>query len=248
MNVNDRDLELLGELRQLGGRTVPDHAVASQDDRPGRLLDKGGGPFHTVPRRRRSADPLPWKGLLVLSRFVLADVLRKFDVGRARLLGFRELERLADDLRDDVRALDPSVPLRDRSEQPQHVDVLVRLPMDLREIRLGRDRDERSPVEEGVRYTGHEIRGSGSQRGEAQSGPAGEAAVHIRHEGGRPLVSRQDEANRAAAQAVHELHVLLSRDPEGETDPFAFEAGDEKFRGVHEAAWTAHRFSSCGPE
>ena len=46
---------------------------------------------------------------------------------RSRFLCLRDLEPLADRLRGHPRVLDPSVPLGDRVEQLEHVDVLMRL-------------------------------------------------------------------------------------------------------------------------
>src|SRR5207245_394899 len=79
---------------------------------------------------RGSADRFPAERLLLRVGFVLRDVLRKFDMGRPGLFRLSEFERLADDLRDDVRVLHAGIPLRDGAEQLQDVDVLMGLPMD----------------------------------------------------------------------------------------------------------------------
>ncbi len=81
--------------------------------------------------------------------------------------------------------------------------------------------------EERVRHAGHEVRGAGPQRRQADAGAAGKAAVDVGHERRGPFVSGQDEADRTVAERVHQLEVLLPRDPEGETDAFTFQAGDK---------------------
>ena len=76
--------------------------------------------------------------------------LGKVDVGGARLLGFRHLERLAHDLRDNRGGLDLGVPLGDRVKDIHHVDVLVRLLVHTVERRLPGDRHQRGAVHVGV--------------------------------------------------------------------------------------------------
>jgi hypothetical protein len=48
-------------------------------------------------------------------------------VGRSRLLGLGDLERLANDLGDDLGVRQPGVPLGDRPHHLGDVDVLVGL-------------------------------------------------------------------------------------------------------------------------
>src|SRR6266545_327222 len=132
------------------------------------------------------------------------------------------------------------------SEQVQDVDVLVGLAVDPRQVRLGRDRDERSAVEERIRHAGHEIRRAGSQGREADAGPAGEAAVDVGHERRGSFVSSQDEPNRTVAEGVHQLEVLLPRDSEGEPDAFTFQTGDEERGGFHADGIGGGRFMACG--
>src|SRR3989475_1854880 len=141
------DLQAFGELRQLRGRTVADHAVPREDDGSGRFLDEDCGLFDARSGRSGSADRFSGQWLLLRVGLVLRDVLREFDMGGPGLFRLGEFERLPHDLRDDVWALDAGIPFRDGTEQMQDVDVLMGLPMDLREIRLGGDRDERRPIE-----------------------------------------------------------------------------------------------------
>ena len=226
-------------MRQFRGCAVPDHAVPGEDDRSDSLLDQAGRLFDARPGRCGGADRLAGERLLVRAGFVLRDVLRQFDVSRPRFLRLGEFERFPEDLGDDVRALDPRIPFRDSTEQLEDVDVLVRLAVDLREVRLGGDCDERRPVEERVRHARHEVRRAGPEGREAHAGAAGQTAVDVRHERGGTFVPREDELDRAASECVHQLEVLLSRDSEGETHALALETRDQELSGVHSPAPTA---------
>src|SRR5207302_7225806 len=90
-----------------------------------------------------------------------------------------------------------------------------------------------------IRDARDEIRHSGPQRREAKPRVGGEPSVDVRHERGGLFVAGEDETNGAVPEGVHQLQVLLAGNPEGETDLFVFEAGDEESRGFH-ASGMAH--------
>ena len=46
---------------------------------------------------------------------------------------------------------------------------------------LSRDRHQRCAVQIGIRHAGDKIGGTGAQGGQADTGPAGQAAVDVRH-------------------------------------------------------------------
>src|SRR5205807_4985109 len=92
---------------------------------------------------------------------------------------------------------------------------------------------ERSAVEEGIGHARDEIRRAGPQRREANPRVGGESSVDVRHERSGLLVAGEDETDGAVPKGVHQLQVLLAGNPEGETDPFVSEAGDEESRGFH---------------
>src|SRR5438445_133817 len=78
-----------------------------------------------------------------------------------------------------------------------------------------------------------EIRRSGSQGRETQTGIAGESAMDVRHERRGLLVSRQYEPNGAVVKGIHQFEVLLARDAEGEADALVLKAVDQQRRGLH---------------
>jgi hypothetical protein len=84
-------------------------------------------------------------------------------VRRAGLLDARDTERLAHDLGHGVSDGDARRPLRDRTEHPDDVDVLVRLLVDALQTCLSRDRDKRRAVELRVGDAGQQIRRARTQ-------------------------------------------------------------------------------------
>jgi hypothetical protein len=121
------------------------------------------------------------------------DVLGQLEVGGARLLGLRDLERLADDLGHDVRRVDPRVPLRDRRHHRDDVEVLVRLLVHALKVALAGERDERRPVEVRVCDGGDEVRRPRAEGSQADAGAPGEPADHVRHVRTALLVAHREE-------------------------------------------------------
>ena len=82
----------------------------------------------------------------------------------ARLLGLRELESLADHLGNHGRRFQARVPLRQRAQVLDDVDVLVGLLVDAIAGGLTRDGHEGRAVKVGVGDTGGEVGRSGPER------------------------------------------------------------------------------------
>ena len=82
----------------------------------------------------------------------------------ARLLGLRELESLADHLGNHGRRFQARVPLRQRAQVLDDVDVLVGLLVDAIAGGLTRDGHEGRAVEVGVGDTRGEVGRSGPER------------------------------------------------------------------------------------
>src|SRR5919201_1749393 len=149
---------------------------------------------------------------------------------RARFLGLGDLERLANDLWDDRRVGQSRVPLRDRGEYLRNVDVLMRLFVHALEVALTGERDERGPVEEGVRDRRREVHRPWPERAQAYPGAAREAAVYVRDIAATLLVTHRDELDRGVGERLVEIEGLLTRDAEDVLDAFGLEAFDEDVR------------------
>jgi hypothetical protein len=94
------------------------------------------------------------------------------------------------------------------------------LSMDLREIRLGCDRHQGSTIQEGVRDSGDEVRGPGTERREADARAARQAAVYIGHESCALFVAGEDESDRAVVEGVHQFEILFAWNPERDANAF----------------------------
>ena len=227
--LGDADAGRVGERAQRGGRPGAGDAVAGEHDRmPGRadladrrvqLLGARLGPPPAAARRQR----------LGVDRR-RHHVLGELDVGRARLLRLRDLERLADHLGDHARRVQPRVELRHRPQHVDDVDVLVRLLVHALEVGLAGQHDHRRAVQERVGDTGHEVRRARAERAQADAGGAGQTAVHVGHVRTSLLVAHGHELDRRPRERLVEIQRLLARDAEHAADAFGLEALDEQIR------------------
>ncbi len=194
----DSDSRGLDEATELTARAPANRSVARQDDRALRGEDRFEGLVHDLVGRPGPAQTLRLDGLRV--RRHARDVFGQLDVARARLLRRRQLEGLADDFGDVVRVAERPAPLGEGAVHLVHVHVLVALFMEPHAVRLAGDGDDGSAIEIGVRNARHQIRRAGAERREAHARFSGQAAVHVRHEGGALLVPRQNEVDRGVGE------------------------------------------------
>src|SRR5881296_1433759 len=121
---------------------------------------------------------------------LLRHVLGDFDVAGAGLLRLGQLEGLADDLGNHRAHLDPRVPLRQRTQVLDDVDVLMRLLVDPVAAGLAGDGDERCVVEIGVGNTGCQVGRARAEGGQAHARatrqPASESRMSRISSPGRP--------------------------------------------------------------
>ena len=155
----------------------------------------------------------------------------KLEMGRAGLLGGGDGEGLAHRLGDDAGVVHACVPLGHRLEHLDHVDELMRLLVHAAQLDLTGERDHRGIVEVGVGDAGGEVGGAGAERGQADAGLAGEAAVGVGHERGALLVTRghEDDALAVVERLAH-VERLFAGDAEHVLDTLVLEALDEDLR------------------
>ena len=113
------------------------------------------------------------------------------------------------------------------SQDPDQVDVLVRLLVHPLEVGLAGERDERRAIEERVGDRGDEVRGARTERAEAHAGAAGQPPVRVGHVGAALLVADGDELDRGVGQRLVEVERLLAGDAEHVLDALGLEALDE---------------------
>ena len=89
-------------------------------------------------------------------------------------------------------------------------------------------------VHVGVGHAGHQVGGAGSQRGQADARPAGQAAVDVGHEGGPLLVSRRHKTNGTVQEHFEEVDVFLAGNAENVLHALIFQTADEQFGSFHE--------------
>ena len=190
----------LGERRQLLRGLAANHAVAGQDQRRGAAW--------LITSAARASDGRSGDGRRGLSgasgspsASAPRDVFRELQMAGARLFLLRALERLAHRLGHHRAGLDARVPLRERPEDVDDVDELVRLLVQQIARELARDRHHRRAVEVGVGEPGGEVGRAGAERGQAHAGLAGEPAPHVGHERRALLVADRDEAGRTTGPA-----------------------------------------------
>jgi hypothetical protein len=228
--LGDRDAGRARERAQRGGRPRAQDAVAGQHDRAGRVAHEPGGPQQLA--RARLGVRLAAAGERSGVERRRHDVLGELEVRRAGLGRLGDLERLADDLGDDLGARDARVPLRDRAQHLDEVDELMGLLVHPFQRPLSGERDERRAVQIRVGDGGDEVQRAGTERPEAHPGPPGEPAADVGHVGARLLVAHRDEVDRGPVQRVVEVERFLAGDSEHPPDALVLQALDEHVRGA----------------
>jgi hypothetical protein len=217
--------------------------IAGEDDRPVRPGQEVGGVIDRLGRRLREVRPrLRKRSRLRAVERHRGEVLRQLDVCGPRLFELGDTERLADDLRNRLDALDARIPLGHGIEHPDDVDDLVRFLVELVGTGLAGQRDERRAIEVGVGDAGHEVGCAGSEGGHRDRRASGQAPVDVGHECRALLVAGRNVANPVRArEGVENVERLLAGHRE---DPFAtlcLEAFDEQIGGG-----PSHRLSLGG--
>jgi hypothetical protein len=135
---------------------------------------------------------------------------------RAAARAGRGPERLAHHLRDPLRLRHRPRLLRDRREQRLLVDLLERVPVDVRGRQRARDRDHRRVRGVRLREAGHQVRRARPVlAGEHHARPARRPRVAVGHVRAGALVAHADEADpRRRVQRVEDLHARRADQPE----------------------------------
>lgn len=210
----------------------PEHAVTRHDQRVPSVAQNVRHLLHLLRRRNGRRGALHSQRSFVLD-LGLGNVLRKVDEAHPRLLRLGLLERLTNHLGNNLRGAKLAAVLGDRVEQRHQIQVLVALLVHARRRCLSGDGDQGSSIHVGVGNAGDQVGGTGSEGRQANSGLAGESPTDVGHEGRTLLMACGDEVDRAVEERIHDVDVLLARNPEDGLDPFVFETPDEELRGLH---------------
>ena len=161
----------------------------------------------------------------------LGDVLGQVDMSRTGLALFRVLEGQPHDLAHRVGADDLLGALCDGLEHRRQVQILMAGQLHPVGAHLSRDRHQRCAVQIGVRHAGDKVGGTGAQGGQADTGPAGQAAVDIRHKGRALLMAHRDEPDLAVTDGKHQVQSLLAGDAEHHIHALGFQTIYQHLRG-----------------
>ena len=232
--VGDRDVERLGQRRQLAGGPRRQHAAAGVEHRPlgvGERLDDalGGGGVEPGPddRRRGAAERVD-------RQVGGEEVHRHVHQHRAGAAGLAQVEGAFHDPRQVLGAIDAVDALAERPVDLRlvgvlvEIDLLVRVPAVVVGLHVAGDDDHRDRVERGVGDAGG---GVGQARAEVRQHDArlargaGVAVGGVRR---HLLVPSADEADAALAQRVEEADDRMAAQPEDHLDAEAFEVLGEQ--------------------
>ena len=220
------------EFRQRLREARPARGRAQHDQRPLGLEDQLGRPVERRARGDRRVDRMRRDRSHVRPRLV-GDVLRQFEMHRARPLLLRDPERLAHQRGNGRRADDLAGHLGQRRHGRDDVhDLEARLPA-AQDSLLAGDHHHRHRAEQRIGRAGREVERAGAERREADAGLAGQAPMGRRHERRRLLVPGQHQLDRRAAQRFDDVEILLARNPEDLLDALVLERGDDEFGAGH---------------
>ena len=133
-----------------------DDAIPGQDHRPPCPGDDLDRPLHLSAQRLGLERQLDAQRVAVLRRTHLLGrhIFGQLKMSGPWLFGLRDLERLANRLRNNLRPGNLGVPFRDHLEHRQRVDVLVRLLVPSIQRGLCGDGHKRRTVEIGISHSG----------------------------------------------------------------------------------------------
>jgi hypothetical protein len=121
------------------------------------------------------------------------------------------VERASDELRQSLRSVRLHDRLRVRPERGFIVELLERLPPEVRAGHLPDEEHERRRVLEGGEDPRRRMGGSRRARDETDPRPSRQLAVGLRHVRRAGLVARDHESDRSVSQRVEHRDVALAR-------------------------------------
>ena len=232
LGVEEWDLDAPHEFRQRIRKPRPARCGAEHDQGPLRFKDQvgrtvqgralGDGRIDRMRRNRGHVRPR-----------LVGDVLRQFEMNRARPLLLRHPERLAHQRGNGRRTDDLASHLGQRRHGGDDVHDLKARLLAAQDSLLAGDHHHRHRAEQRVGCAGRQIERAGAERGEADTGLAGQAPMGGRHERRRLLMAGQHQLDLRAAQSFDDVEILLARNPEDLLDALVLKRGDDEFGAIH---------------
>ena len=204
--------------------------MTSQHDRLPGAAQHRRGPLDLRCRRLVRPGDIDVEGSKPLRHAHGLDVLGHGQIDRAGTFGLRQLERLADHLRDRARGQHHVRPLGYRREHRHQIDALVGLLVDPVQADLCRQSHYRRTVRRRICRAQEQVDRARSQGRRAHPGAPTQATVDLGHERRRLLVAHQHIPDRRAGQGVSETDVLFARDTEHDGDALTLQAAHKQVR------------------
>ena len=233
------DVDQLGQLAQrLGGPRFQD-AAAGVDDGSGRAQDQLGRGAHLVEvgfGLGLVARQVDFGRLVPIHRGTrvarVDDVLRDVDEHGARAAGRRDVERLADRLRDVLRGRDEEVVLGDGHRDAGGVALLERVGADRRGRHLTGDHDHRDRIHHRVAQRRDDVGRRRAARHHRHARPTGGVGETLGHVPGALLVAHEDVADRRVEDRVVDGKDRAARQSEDDLDTLELEGLDQRLSSV----------------
>ena len=99
--------------------------------------------------------------------------------------------------------------------------------------RLPGNRYQRRAIQEGIPYTGCEIRGARSERGDTDSSLSAHSSIDIRHERGSLFMSCGDQSDRGIGERIHQSEGFFAGEGEQKPNFFILKASNQQLSHVH---------------
>ncbi len=195
LRVEERDLDAPHERRQRLREARPARRRAQHDERPLGLEDQLGRPVQRPALSDRRIDRVGRDGRHVRPRLT-GDVLRQFEMNRARPLLLRHAERLPHHRRNGRGAHDLMGHLGQGRHGRDDIDDLKARLFAAQDALLAGDHHHRHGAEQRISRAGREVEGAGAEGREADPGPAGQPPLRGRHESRRLLMTGQHQLDR----------------------------------------------------
>jgi hypothetical protein len=159
---------------------------------------------------------------------LFSDVLRQLEQYGTGPLFFGHAKGLAHRGRDRIAVYNLFRHLADPLEQADNVDDLELTLFGFLDRLLARNHDQRHSAQLRVGRRRGEIRSAGAERGHANTGLAGQAAVCGCHKAGTLFMARQDQLDRGIPQRFDHVQVLFARDGKDMLHPLGFQSPNKQ--------------------
>ncbi|MEY4583021.1 MAG: hypothetical protein RL701_7724 [Pseudomonadota bacterium] len=210
LRVEERDTHATHERRQLGHEPAAVGGGADHDQRIASACDPIGGFAQTVVARQRRHDLVRRHGL-DFGHSLRRDVFGQFEMHGAGPLGLGDAEGVAHQGGNHRDADNLLTQLGQRAHHAYDVDHLE---LRLRRAQHGllpRDHEHGHAAQLRKSGTCREIRGAGTECGQAHARSTGQSTIRRRHECSGLLVSCDDEVDRRLPQRFENVEVFLTR-------------------------------------